>query len=57
MTGESKRVATGKSAGIRQISSADNSHYPLNRSMFLSTFCLISVHKALNIRRIMILEG
>ena len=57
MTGESKRGATGKRAGIRQISSADNSHYPLNRSVFVSTFCLDSVHKALNIRRIMILKG
>ena len=43
-----------KSVGIEQISSADNSHYLLNRSMVLSTFCLISVHKALNIERIMI---
>ncbi len=57
MDGESRRVATRRSAGIQQIICADNSHYPLNRSMFLSTFCLISVHKALKIRRIMILEG
>ena len=57
MTGESKRVATGKSAGIRQISSADNTPYPLNRTMFMSTFCLISVHKASEIQRIMILKG
>ncbi len=45
------------SAGIQRIICADNSPYPLNRSMFLSTFCLISVHKASKIRRIMILEG
>jgi len=51
------RIHRQTNVGIRRISSADKSHYPLNRGVLPSTFCLISVHKPLKIRRIMILEG
>ncbi len=44
------------SAGIQRIICADNRHYPLNRRVIVSTFCLISVHKASRIQRIMISE-